>query len=254
MFGKKNDQENPETAKGNPLTKENIQKFLDEAYQKILHGAGNVIPPIDKFANDYLAKEPDPQKAAKKMIALQCTKSTVSGFVTGFGGFITMPITIPANVTSVIIVQMRMIAAVAYMAGFDVDCDQVQTLVYACLAGVSVANIIKNAGIQFGVKFGKNLVGKIPGKVLTKINQKVGFRFLTKFGTKGVVNIGKMVPVVGAVIGGGFDLTETTIIGQRAMKMFFEGDLNVGTEVTDQEENNAEEIEKEQIDTYGTVE
>ena len=240
--------------KKQPLTNEGILKILNEVYLKVNQGVGSVIPPIEKFADDYLAKEPDPRKAAEKMIALQCTKSTVSGFITGFGGIITMPVTLPANITSVIAVQMRMIAAIAYMAGFDITSDQVQTLVYACLAGVSVAEIVKKAGIQFGVKFGKHLVEKIPGKVLVKINQKVGFRFLTKFGTKGVINIGKMIPVVGAIIGGGFDLVETSIIAQRAVNMFFDGNLNVGTEVTEEEVEQAETIEQEQIKAYGTVE
>lgn len=62
---------------------------------------------------------------------------------------------------------------------------------------------------------------------MTKINQKVGFRFLTKFGTKGVINIGKAIPVVGGVIGGGFDLVETKVIANRAYKMFVKGDFEV---------------------------
>lgn len=252
MANKKPDSQN--TKEKTPLTNEGILKVLNEIYLKVNQGVGNVIPPIEIFADDYLAKEVNPRKAADKMIALQCTKSTVSGFVTGFGGFLTLPVTLPANITSVLAVQMRMIAAIAYMAGYDITSDQVQTLVYACLAGVSVAEIVKKAGIQFGVKFGKQLVEKIPGKVLVKINQKVGFRFLTKFGTKGIINIGKMIPVIGAVIGGGFDLAETSIIANRALKMFFEGDLSVGTEVTEQEEEQAEVIEQEQIEAYGSVE
>ena len=70
------------------------------------------------------------------------------------------------------------------------------------------------------------MVKKIPGTVLTKINQKVGFRFLTKFGEKGIINIAKLVPVVGGVIGGGFDLVETKVIANRAYKMFIKGDLS----------------------------
>ena len=73
--------------------------------------------------------------------------------------------------------------------------------------------------------FPKSAISKIPGKTLTKINQKVGFRFVTKFGEKGVINLGKLVPGVGAVIGGGLDYTETKIIGNRAYKWFFEGEL-----------------------------
>ena len=71
------------------------------------------------------------------------------------------------------------------------------------------------------------MVKKIPGTALAKINQKVGFRFLTKFGTKGMINIGKAVPIVGGVIGGGFDFAETKIIAKRAYKMFLEGDFDV---------------------------
>ena len=71
------------------------------------------------------------------------------------------------------------------------------------------------------------MIKKIPGKVLTKINQKVGFSFVTKFGTKGIVNLGKLIPGVGAVIGGGLDLVETKIIAKRSYKWFFEHDFSV---------------------------
>lgn len=106
--------------------------------------------------------------------------------------------------------------------------DQVQTFVYACLAGVLVNGVVKPAGIKVGVKIAENAIKRIPGKVLTKINQKVGFRFITKFGQKGIINLGKMLPGVGAVINGGFDLVETKIIANSAYKMFFEGDFTAG--------------------------
>ena len=51
-------------------------------------------------------------------------------------------------------------------------------------------------------------IKKIPGKTLTKINQKVGFRFITKFGEKGIINLGKLVPGVGALIGGSMDYAQ----------------------------------------------
>lgn len=128
---------------------------------------------------------------------------------------------------------MRMIACTAYMAGFELDSDQTQTFVYACLAGVAVNELIKQAGIKFGVKFANGLIKKIPGKVLTKINQKVGFRFITKFGSKGIINLGKLVPGVGAVMGGGLDLVETKAIGNRAYKWFFEGNFSDSSESQD---------------------
>lgn len=179
------------------------------------------------MANDYLKKHKTTEEACKAMLRNQIAKCTTSGILTGFGGFITMPVAIPANLGSVIYVQMRMIACVAYMADYELESDQTQTFVYACLAGVTVNGLVKQASIKFGVKFANGLIKKIPAKVLTKINQKIGFRFITKFGTKGIVNLGKLFPGVGAVIGGGLDLVETKLIADRAYKWFLKGDFSV---------------------------
>ena len=119
-----------------------------------------------------------------------------------------------------------MIACIAYMGGYDTKSDQVQTMVYACLAGISLDQVMKQVGVKVGVKFANAMVQKIPGQVLVKINQKVGFRLLTKFGTKGAINIGKAIPVVGGIISGGFDFAETKIIAGRAYKMFILNDFS----------------------------
>lgn len=210
------------------ISQEDMLKVLDGIYLNVLNGLGKNSPSVEEFSEDYLKKEKSTELAAKKMINNQILKCTTSGFITGFGGLIVLPITIPANVSSVLYVQMRMIASCAYMAGYDLKSDQVQSFVYACLAGVAVGDVIKQTGIKLGVKMATSAIKKIPGKVLTKINQKVGFRFLTKFGTKGAINLGKLVPGVGALVGGGLDYTETKIIGNRAYKWFFEGDFEQG--------------------------
>lgn len=209
------------------ISQEDVMKILDSCYEKCLNGIPKVSSSVEEMANDYLKKYKTKEEACKAMIRNQITKCATSGFITGFGGFITLPVTLPANITSVIYVQMRMIACTSYMADFDLNSDQTQTLVYACLAGVAVNNVMKQASIKFGVKFANGLIKKIPGKVLTKINQKVGFRLVTKFGMKGVVNLGKLIPGVGAVIGGGLDLVETKIIAKRSYKWFFEHDFSV---------------------------
>lgn len=203
---------------------DDILKLLDSLYGKTLNGVVAVSPPISEFAENYLQKHSTVEKATKSMINHQIAKCTTSGFITGFGGVLTIPVTVPANVASVLYVQMRMIACTAYMAGYDLNCDQVQTFVYACLAGVSVNEFVKKFGIKLGTTIARQGVKKIPGKVLIQINQKVGFRLLTKFGEKGLINFGKMVPVVGAVVGGSLDLVETKIIANRAYDMFIKNE------------------------------
>lgn len=214
------------------ISQEDIMALLDKLYDNSIQGLPKVSPPIDQLADDYLSKHATLEAAAKSFVNFQITKCTTSGFLTGLGGFITLPVSIPANISSVLYIQMRMIACLAYMGGYDTNSDQVQTLVYACLAGISVDQLVKQVGIKVGVKFANAMVNKIPGQVLIKINQKVGFRLLTKFGTKGVINIGKAIPVVGGVISGGFDFAETKIIADRAYKMFILNDFSNSGETT----------------------
>lgn len=218
------------------VTQEDIMKVLNNCYEKALNGVPKVSPSIEEFAKNYLDKETNNNKAAKAMIKNQVVKCTTSGFLTGFGGIITLPVTIPANVGSVLYVQMRMIACIAYLAGYDLKSDQVQTLVYACLAGVAVTDVIKQAGIKFGIKLTNATIKKIPGKALIKINQKVGFTFITKAGTTGIINLSRAVPVVGAVAGGGIDYFETKAIANRAYKWFFKNDFSVDDNQNKKEE------------------
>ena len=213
-----------------------IMHLLDLCYQKAVNGVEFVSPPIEVMADNYLQKYSTPSIAAKKMISNQILKCTTSGFITGFGGAITLPVTVPANISSVIYVQMRMIACTAYMAGYDLHCDQVQSLVYACLAGVAVNSVFKKTGIKLGEKMAVSVIQKIPRNVITRINQRVGFRFITKFGEKGLINLGKLVPGVGALINGGFDFAETKVIANRSYRWFFEGDFSVDEQNTHQED------------------
>lgn len=209
------------------ISQDDIMKILDNCYEACLNGIPKVSDDVRIVADEYLNKYKNKETACKKMLDNQIIKCTTSGFITGFGGILTLPVSLPANITSVIYVQMRMIACAAYMGGYDLSSDETRTFIYACLAGVAVNGLIKQASLKFGVKFANVLIKKIPGKVLTKINQKVGMRFITKFGTKGVINLGKMVPGVGAVIGGSLDFIETKVIANRAYKWFIENDFSL---------------------------
>ncbi|WP_332651504.1 EcsC family protein [Lysinibacillus sp. 54212] len=214
------------------LTESNVGKALEWAYEKAING----IPGSDtaaELAESYIRKHTSMDAAINSLINYQITKCATSGFITGLGGVVTMPVTIPANIASVMYVQMRMVAAIAHMRGFDLKDDQVQTFVYACLTGQTVNEVVKSAGIKIGLKVGEAQIKRIPGEVIKKINQAVGFRLVTKFGQKGVINLGKMVPLIGGVIGGSFDAVTTKTIAQAARNSFKEGGYNKGEIIID---------------------
>lgn len=126
---------------------------------------------------------------ANSLIRWQNTKAATSGFITGLVGILTLPIAIPANIASVMYVQVRMIAAIAHIGGYDLKNDKVKTLVYSCLLANSAKDVAKDIGIAVGNKLAMNAIKGISGKTITEINKRVGFRLLTKFGEKGAVNL-----------------------------------------------------------------
>lgn len=198
-----------------------IMKALDWGYDKSINGLPGLDSAIE-LAEDYKSRGGTAQTQAKSLIRWQISKAGTSGFLTGLGGVITMPVMIPANLASVVFIQMRMIAAIAYLGGYDLKDDRVKSLVYACMAGNGAKEILKDIGIVIGTKLTTSAIKSLSGKTVVAINQRVGFRLLTKFGSKGAVNLGKAVPLVGGIVGGAFDTVTTDIIGKIAKKTFIE--------------------------------
>lgn len=90
------------------------------------------------------------------------------------------------------------------------------------MVGESVKDILKDGGIVIGGKLALSSLKSVSGKTLTKINRMVGFRLVTKFGEKGAVNLVKIVPVVGGIIGASVNAIGTNTIGNLARKTFIE--------------------------------
>lgn len=247
MAKKTGEKETVEKAKGFeiPIDEESAGKLLDTIYRSALNGVPKVSRSVDEMVADYTGKAKSPDDAARALAKWQVMKCGTSGFVTGLGGLITLPVAIPANISSVMYVQMRMIACIAKMGGYDVTSDQVQTMIYMCLTGTTASDLVKMGLIKTGTKSLEAAIKKIPGSALVKINQKVGFRFITKFGEKGIINLGKMLPLAGGLIGGGVDVASTSIIAKNAIRMFMEGEDPDGTLPTEAEVESIEDVEVE---------
>ncbi len=201
------------------LDQSSIMSMLDTMYEKAVAGFPGVDSAFD-MANDYLKQDGSKADQINALIRWQNAKAGTSGFITGLGGIMTLPVAIPANVASVMYVQVRMIAAIAIICGYDVRNDKVKTLVYACLTGNAAKDILKDIGISIGQRLATNAINNLSRKTIVEINKKVGFRLLTKFGEKGAINLGKAVPLIGGIVGATFDSVTTNTIGNIARDTF----------------------------------
>ena len=196
-----------------------IMQSLEWAYAKAVNGVVG-LGSAEELEQEYLKEGDSLPEQINNLIRWQNAKAGTSGFLTGIGGILTIPVTLPANITSILYIQLRMIAAIAIMCGYDVKDDKVKTLAYSCLVATSSAEIVKNLGIKIGEKIAVSMLKKLPGALITKINQTVGFRLLTRFGQKGAINLIKGVPLLGGVIGAALDIVSTNTVGNVARDLF----------------------------------
>lgn len=205
------------SAKGdqNNLVRSTLEWIADVG----INGLG-VLPSAEEVAAEHLSQASSVKEAINSVIAWRTTYAVGTGFVTGLGGIVAMPVTIPASLAASYALGANTAAAVAHLRGYDVHSEQVRTMILLCLIGEAGEEILKTAGITVGTKLCQNLIKQIPGKVLIEINKKVGFRLITKAGEKGVINLMKMVPLVGGVVGGTFDGVFVNSCGQTAKRLF----------------------------------
>ena len=173
-----------------------------------------------EMAQKYLEKYGNVSAAINHLVNWQITSASTAGFVTSLGGLATMPITLPANIAGVMAIQMRMIGAIAELGGWHENTEEKKTGMYLCLLGSQAGSALLKFSGQFAIKFATASLKKLPGTVLTKINQAVGFRLVTKFGEKGLVNIHKAIPILGGFVGGAVDAFSTYGIAQAAKALF----------------------------------
>ena len=176
-------------------------QVLDGAYLQVLNGFG-FFPSAEAVAAEYLAhNNNDVRRAAADLINWQMTKAATSGFLTNIGGAATLPISIPANISSVLYLQLRMIA-------------------YVTLLGSAAADILKEAGIHLGQKLTVAAITKITGLVARKMATSAAARLLGKLGLSSARNFMKLVPVAGGLVAAATDAGATKTIGVVATKLF----------------------------------
>lgn len=203
----------------NLISSEAMHEVMEWAYDKSINGIG--FGTAVEMAEDYLSESGNLRDKIDSLIRWQNTKAGSAGFVSGLGGVAALPVALPANIASTLYIQIRMIAAIAHMTGYDIRNDKVKTMVYLCLLGNGAGEVLKDFGVTASIKFAENFIKKkVTKEMLNKINKDVGFRLVTKAGSTGLINLTKLVPILGGVVSGTFDAATTNLVGNTARDLF----------------------------------
>ena len=178
-----------------------IENVLDVG----IDGAG----PLDsaqKCADRALADTPDRAAAVDRVVREHLRLGAAGGFITGVGGFIVLPVALPANVLEFYLLATRMTAAIASIRGYDIRQQEIRTAVLLTLVGAEAEDLLVKAGLTVPSGRLANLATqRLPGPAVMVVNKAIGFRLLAAAGGRTLSRLGRVVPVVGGVVGAGFD-------------------------------------------------
>ncbi len=199
----------------------NVRALVDQLIGAALEGKGP-FSAADDLAAGYLKNNSYSTKheMVNALIKKEASKNFSSGFLTGLGGVITLPVAVPASIYASWVVQARMAAAIAIIYGYNIKEDRVRTMVLVAIIGDAGREILKKAGVSAAEGVLHEAVKRIPASALREINKTVGFKLIALGSEKGTLSLSKVIPVAGGLIGGILDAVTCIIAGRGAALLF----------------------------------
>ena len=224
-FGDNGDKKEPETA----LEQANVEpkgasaviyKVLQPILAVGIEGKGP-LPSAQQVADQARMKTRSLDEAVDHVIRNHLAMAGTGGFVTGFGGFVTMPIALPVNVAEFYFVATRMTAAIAALRGYDLSEPHIRTAVLLALVGADSEDLIRKAGIVSPTGRLTDLAAQqLPGPALMMINKGIAFRLIGTVGRSTFSRLGRALPFVGGGVSAGIDAYLLKRIADHAKEEF----------------------------------
>ncbi len=163
----------------------------------------------------------NPEHAINRVVRRHLRGVGIGGFVTGLGGFLTLPVALPLNVVEFYLQATRTVGAIARLRGYDLNDDNVRAAVMLTLVGEDSREIVAQAGLDpVTSAVTEVLAGKLPKGAMMLVNKGLGFRLLRKAAERSTLTFGRAVPVLGGLVGAAFDSWQLRRIAAAARRDF----------------------------------
>lgn len=202
-------------------TADKAGNFLKRVISLGINGGGG-LSSAKELGDQYLQK-PEYKSRVERIDALikwEERKNFTSGFLTGLGGIISMPVTIPASLGINWVLQIRMVAAMAYIGGFDIDDPPVRMSIALCLLGKRGKEVLNTDTAQLTEMLKKRTFTQLPKQSLQLINQTIASKLMQLATAKGFSRLSKAIPLMGGVVGGILDYKSCHDTAQFAKELF----------------------------------
>jgi len=189
-----------------------LGRIFDEMYTLAVEGTA-VTDSAAVLAGSYLQNGVSGRDAAESLVLYESLKACGSGFTCGLAGGMLLPLTLTADISSSLFIQMRLCAAVAITGGHSPDDPRVRLLCWGALAGDACTDAISG------------IVTRLLTRTLTLPQAEIALlkvvcdALLLK-SSQVLLRDSLLHPLLGGVINGGAAWLVTRHTGQFAIRLF----------------------------------
>jgi uncharacterized protein (DUF697 family) len=201
-------------------------QYVRAALDKAIDGVGPLRSAAASADSKLVDAGGDVETAVSRLVRLHVALAGAQGFVTNLGGVAAVAVALPANVVGVTLVQCHLIAGIAHLRGYDLNDPRVRNAILVCMLGEdSAKGLVKQSkipasplGIATAAAHDPTLDEHISREVTTDLIARTA-------GRRAVTLVGRRIPLLGGVVGGGSDALMTWQLGRYAMKELVDRNL-----------------------------
>lgn len=189
--------------------------FVQQTVQRAIHGVGP-LPPAASAAQKQLDEQDGMvDQAVQEIIENHVSLAAAQGFVTNLGGLATAAFAIPANIAGLAVLQVRMVAAIAHLRGYDLADPRVRNAILLCALGEdTVRGLIKKRKVPGAPMLIATAPAHDPELDTLMASEFTSALVGRVMGRRAASTVVRRVPVAGGVWGAGTDAYATWQIGK----------------------------------------
>lgn len=184
--------------------------YVRSVLDKAIDGIGPLRSAASAADSRLVAAGGDVEKAIAAVTLIHVTIAGAQGFVTNIGGLITTPISMPANIAGVTLIQCHLVAAIAHLRGYDLDDPRVRNAVLACMLGKStVSDLVASGKLPTAPMAMATAPAHDPAlddMVASHVTSDIVGQAT---GKRAVAIIARRLPIMGGIVGGSTDAWDT---------------------------------------------
>ncbi|HEU4540663.1 MAG TPA: hypothetical protein VFR23_06005 [Jiangellaceae bacterium] len=194
-----------------------VRQFLDKAIDGFTG-----FPGAREVARRHLARRRDVDQAIRDVLDQHVRLAGAQGFVANIGGVAIMAVAIPANLAGIGLLQLRMVATILHLRGYNINDPRVRTAALMTLLGEDeVKAAIKRNEFPGHPHDVAVASGDSDPRLLEQVGSHVTQALVTRVGGKhATLAVTKRIPVIGGAVSAGVDAFSTYVIGRYATREF----------------------------------